>query len=115
MGDNNMARKKTTKKALDMVNYFNESLEHFEEVLRIKQLPLEQQANYIKEKSVEYYEGWITGIQVATEHVLHKDNCYFGFHYVDSKGGWITSSDTGQEVWEHEDYKPYRINYFTKK
>lgn len=110
-----MARKKSTKAALQMVEFFNQSLKHYEEVVKVKQLPIVNQANHIKEKSLDYYEGWIIGISIATEQVLHRENCYYGFNYVDSQGNWLSSdAAAGQYITAHPEYKSFRINYFIK-
>lgn len=107
-----MARK-TTQRALEALDHFDNSLKHYEEVLRVKRLPLENQADFIKSKSLDYYEGWIVGILTATENLLHRCGCYHGFHYVDSKGNWLTPEE-GQSIDDHPEYRNFRVKFFTK-
>ena len=107
-----MARK-TTKAAQKAIHRFDEALKHYEEVIRIKALPEETQANHIREKSLDYFEGWIHGIQSMTESILHDENCYHGFHYVDSKGEWLTA-DGLEYITEHPEYRCFRVSYYTK-
>ena len=106
-------RKHTTKRALQAIQYHRNSLLHYEEVRRVKQLPLENQADYIQEKSLEYFEGWIVGIQAMTEHVLHTEGSYYGFHYINSKGEWLTH-EKFFDIRNDPEYRSFRIEYFIK-
>lgn len=105
--------RKTSKKAMAILEKFNNNLEYFEEVLRVKKLPLENQNNFIKDHSIEWFEGWISGIKSATEDFLFIDHCYHGFHYVDSLGNWLTADD-GKYITDHQEYRDFRVKYFTK-
>lgn len=105
--------RKTTKRALKAIDVFNENLQYFEKVMNAKKLPIENQACFVQDHSVDWFEGWISGIKAATEHILFADNCYHGFCYVDKYGNWLTVED-GQRIDDHLEYKDFRVKYFTK-
>lgn len=106
-----MARK-TTKIALDAIIRFEEAIAHFEEVLRVKQLPLENQARHIREKSIEFYEGWLSGVQMMTEFILHEQRCYHGFGYVDSNLKSLDWQGVYEHITQHPEYRKYRVHYY---
>ena len=107
-----MARK-TTVRALEAIAQYEHSLRYYEEVLRVKRLPIENQADFIKNHSLDYFQGWMDGIHTATDNLLMRSNCYYGFYYVDKEGKSLIV-DGNLSVESHPDYSPIRIKYYIK-
>lgn len=117
-----MARK-TTKSALNAIKRYEEACRRVDEIFSDKKtIPAEYQADWLKDKSEEYWLGWIHGIQAATEGVLHDENCWHGFQYVDTRFQYIGLYESVDGVWtkvredvrEHPEYENYRVSYGVK-
>jgi len=109
-----MARKKTTKAALKAIDVFEKALKHFEEVIHIKTTyKPENVAVCYRKKTIDWYEGWISGVLSVCQQTLHDENCYFGYQHIDSKGQWLNFED-GQYITDHPEYRSYRISFYTR-
>jgi len=106
-----MARKKSTKRALEAIEYYQKQLAHMEEIIKIKSTPWEYQPSWYQEKSIEYFEGWIMGILCVVEDIIMKENSWKGFKCVNSKGEWLTVED-GKTIAENPEYRSYRVQHF---
>lgn len=106
-----MSRKKSTKRALEAIAMFQEQLKHYELCIKIKSYPIESQPSWYQDKSLEYFEGWITGILSVVENIIHKENSWKGFHYVDSNGEWLSAGEY-EYITKHPEYRNFRVQHF---
>lgn len=57
-----------------------EVIAHLEEMLRVKRtLPLDCQADHVKNRSEEEMVAFVNGFNACLEAVMHEFNCYAGF------------------------------------
>lgn len=107
-------RKHSTKRALEAVQQLDQDLKHVESVLRAKQLPIENQADWVKNHSEEYWLGWIHAKLGACETILHNERSYYGFGYVDQNGNMLDWFGKYKMVTDHPEYRNWRVEYYTK-
>lgn len=105
----------TPKVVRELIDRHIEYLNYIDGILNVKRdVPLENQAEHVKSKSEEYWEGLADGANVMLENVLHAHHCYAGFMYVSPK-----IFDEGLPHWrgvgpQDPLYKGWRRHYFTK-
>jgi hypothetical protein len=87
-----MARK-TPAKVLEVMNYQQATMRRVDEILAAKRKASENQANWIKEKSDEYWIGLADGVNMMLEEILHAHNCYVGFQYQAATGYALESGE----------------------
>lgn len=114
-----MARKcKTPAKLLALIERHQGTMRHIDEVLRVKRMvPVENQANHIREKSEDYWIGLAHGHSAMLETALFEHNCYAGFHYVGSTPV-VLDEDTSflpSVGLEHPEYAAWRVSYLTRQ
>jgi hypothetical protein len=108
---------KTPKSVLSLMERQQRTMRHVDDVLSAKRnIPLENQSSWIKDKPEEYWIGLADGVNMMLEEALHRSNCYAGFQYQSDKP--LISSD-GSEWYpytrhENEDYAGWRRVYLAK-
>lgn len=108
-----MARK-TPAHVLKLLERFEEKMVHFEEILRVKaNLPVENQADHVRNNSFDYYYGMIQGSVSSMEEVLHEFGCYHGFFYV-GPDRFSLIHVAGQKIQDNPDYRDWRIMFYTR-
>lgn len=107
-------RKKTSKVGLDAINHYNKQLRWVQECIDAKAtLPIEEQTNYLKEKSIEYFVGFINGVVGTVGAILAADNCYYGFNYIDENNNIIYPTSTCA-IANHPDYVSWRVQFIIR-
>jgi len=78
-----MAVKKTPQIVKKLLAQHRARIAWIDDILRIKAtVALENQAEHVRNHSVEYYEGMAWGANAVIEEVLSAHNCYHGFQNV---------------------------------
>lgn len=80
-----MARK-TTKLAATLIKRHNESVIHYSKVLKLKREESSFLNPIFDDMSEDEIMGRLYGIRDMMENVLHCNNCYHGFFYIDEDG-----------------------------
>lgn len=76
-------RKKTPKHLVVLINNFQDYLEHMEKCMLTKTMvPVENQADHIRNVSDDRMIGQVIGASVMLENALMAYGCYNGFVYV---------------------------------
>ena len=66
-----------------MIDRQQKTMRHIAQCLHSKKVvPLEQQADWLKSKPVEYYIGLADGVNNMLEDALHSSKEYKGFHHI---------------------------------
>lgn len=94
-------------------------IQHVEDCIHTKtKIPVEYQANHIKEKPVEYWIGLAHGASAMLEAMLHEAKCYGGFQHMGEKKLF---KGEFQDIFyrdavgpNHPDYTTWRVQYFSK-
>lgn len=113
-----MARK-TPKHLLPLFDRHQALIEHVTEVLRVKRtVPLENQANYIKEKPEEYWIGLADGYNGLLESALHESKCYAGFCVIGATKVRVEGTESEYYYpsigWDHPEYAGWRRQYYIR-
>lgn len=110
--------KKTPKHLQALVNQAAAYAEHITEMIRVKTtVPLENQADHVRERTVEQMIGRAEGFNSAVESVLMEYGCYAGFHNVAATKVKIEGTD---QAWyppigpDHPEYADWRRRYYTR-
>jgi len=116
-----MARKcKTPDKILELIKRHEAHIAYVDEMIRVKTtVPVENQAEHIRSKSIDYMEGLAVGANQMLENALFEYNCYAGFCY---RGVPVTHRDEGGGTYlvapyvgpDNPDFKEWRRQYFTR-
>lgn len=110
-----MARKKTTKTALAAIKRYDASREHFEGVLKTREkYPVENWTEHTKKWTPEVIDAYMRGFMAATECVIHDQNCWAGFYYLDSKGDYLMF-DGHLLIESHPEYRDWRVKFIVKE
>lgn len=95
-------------------------MRHVDEILRVKKLPLENQAPHVREKSTDYYIGLADGCNAMLENALFTHNCYAGFAYQVEKVTWIKVDGEPDCQYhetcgtDHPEYAGWRRKYYER-
>lgn len=79
-----MASKKATPASIiNLLARHKGMMNYVDEVLRVKKfVAVENQADHVKSRSAEYYEGLAYGANAMMENALFESGCYHGYSYV---------------------------------
>ena len=103
--------RKTTKAAEAAIERFNSSLKYIQEVIQTRNTQKEcNWTSWTKKCTPEFIEGYMMGMKDATEAVLHQQNCYHGFNYVDADGHWLRRGEY-ESIDQHPEYRDWQV-YF---
>lgn len=116
-----MTRKcKTPAKVRELINCHMGYVDHVDEMIRVKTtVPVENQAEHVRSKSVDFMEGMAVGFNQMLEAVLFEHNCYAGYMNVGHKQS-RPDEGPGVNYWSesvepsHPDYADWRRHYFTR-
>lgn len=76
-------RKKTPKHLVELIEQFHQYRDHMEERMRVKiTVPEENQADHVRETSIDRSIGMVTGAWVMLEAALMAYGCYAGYMHV---------------------------------
>ena len=79
-----MAKKITPASVVKMLERHQGAINYIDEVIRVKKfVPVENQAEHVRSKSVEYWIGRADGANAMMEDALFSAGCYNGYSYVD--------------------------------
>jgi hypothetical protein len=91
-------------------------LRHVDEVLRVKAtVPVESQADHVREKSADYYVGLADGANTMLEEAMHRAGCYAGFMYVSESKGQSYCIVRSEVRPDHPEFAEWRRVYFTHR
>lgn len=110
-----MPVKRKTPKALAEVIMTRqpEVLNWIEEKMRVKTLPLSQQAPHVQEQTVGEMTAYMDGYNACLEEVMHRFNCYAGYMHVGPRqrlGGVESRNSVGPN---DTSYREWRRVYYT--
>lgn len=110
---NKMSRKKKTPDHIvNMLQRHADNVEHHEEMIQVKlTVPIENQAQHVRQNTVEQMIGRIEGMNTMVEEALHAYGCYRGFTY---RARPKTIDGTTVRVFvgpNHPEFKEYRRTY----
>lgn len=120
-----MANKKTSATIKKVLAQHRDRMIWIDEILRIKAtVPVENQAEHVRNHSVEYYEGMAWGANSVIEEILMAYSCYAGFQ---NCGPIIVAPPKGDGPYlsekihyfpivshKHPDYKAWRRVYLER-
>lgn len=108
---------KTPSYARKLIERHQEQMLYVVDILRVKRnLPLENQMDWVKEKSEEYWIGLARGFSSALEDILHNANCYAGFGHLSTT---ISHDQNGKQFLKpvhpnDPDYADWCVSYYVK-
>lgn len=117
-----MSVKRKTPPALAEVimNRQPETIAWIEEKIRVKGLPVDQQAEHIQRQTLGEMAAFMDGYNACLEEVMHRFNCYAGFHHYgeptvtpQSSPGTVPGTVRYQVSESHPQYRPWRKLYYT--
>ncbi len=107
---------KTPAKIANLITRHQDRIEWIADILRVKRtLPLENQADHVRDNSEDYWIGMAVGANATLEEALHEHKCYAGFMHVGEpkRNASGVTSWTGVKEGDPE-YADWRRHYFTK-
>jgi predicted naringenin-chalcone synthase len=112
-------RKRTPKHLKKLVEYAENHAMHVTEMIRVKlKIPVENQAEHVREASIEALIARQQGFNSAVEAVLMEYGCYAGFSYLAATPQWIAGTEDGSFVPsvgpDHAEYAEWRRRYYTQ-
>lgn len=90
-----------------------ETLAWIEEKMRVKGLPVDQQAEHIQRQTLGEMAAFMDGYNACLEEVMHRFNCYAGFMYAGPRqrvGGVESRRSVGPD---DTSYREWRRLYYT--
>lgn len=113
-------KRKTPDHLLKMIEWQTNFMNHTDEQIRVKlEVPVENQADHIREKTVEQMIGRAEGVNTLLEHALMDWGCWAGFQYV-GKPKRVYNEDSSFTVQHtvvghtHPEYAEWRRIYYTR-
>jgi len=104
-------RKTNTKLVDELLKQHQETVIVMAGWIKVKEtLSLENIQPWLQETSIDTIIGRIEGHTAMLENVLHQQNCYRGFNYIDSKGNWLIL--IGMKLQDHPEYREYLRRYY---
>jgi len=109
------AKAKTPAKVIELMQCQQDTIAYVTDALRVKRtVPVENQADWVRERSEDYFKGMARGANTMLESVLSKFNCYAGFSYF---GTTLTVFKTASLSFypsigpDHPEYEDWRVVY----
>jgi hypothetical protein len=110
-----MARKKTPPHIVALIERHIDTMNWIDEVLRVKTtVPPEQQADHVRNKGMEYWEGVADGTNNTLENAMHTYGCYAGFQHVGPRVENCANPFNPIVGPDHPDYKGWRRHYIVR-
>ena len=110
-----MARKKTTKAALAAMHRFDCALAHVEGILKTRaKYPEENWTEHTKKWTPDFINAYMRGFLGATECVIHDQNCWAGFYYIDSAGEYL-HFDGYNAIEDNPEYRDWRVKFLVRE
>lgn len=105
-------KKKTPPFMIEMLKRHAAGMDWVDEMIRVKMtVPVDSQANHIKDHDIDYFVGLADGQNAMMENALHSYGCYAGFQNVGPK---VTTDGVEYRPWvgsAHSDYRGWRRVY----
>lgn len=107
-------RKYTTAIGKNIIEHYYNQLKWVTDCIYAKSLPIENQTEYVQTRSIDYFVGVIVGTLATVDYILMRENCYYGFDYMDGDGN-IIYPENGKSITEHPDYIEWRVKFIVKE
>jgi hypothetical protein len=117
-----VAKRRTPHELAEVIMHRHaEVIAHAEEKIRVKRtVPLENQAEHVRNASEEEIVAFVEGYSACLETVMHAFNCYAGFHHYGPQKPAEPIPVTGSPIMVRRqttqgqpDYQPWRRLYYT--
>ena len=102
-------RKKPTKVVIAALERHKNITEWVTSCLKVKRDNPDNQTEFVRERSADWYLGLIAGHNAALEDLLFQQKCYNGFYYLDEKMNPIFGSE-GNIIY-HPQFAEWRRKY----